>query len=127
MSDCGKEKIKKTGSSAEPKTNVYPWYDPVRTSGSINVNLPKLHKYCKIHNIDKNNIPSYVLDMFRVRTIIRNRAKCRLCRDILESITPTECITCRCGEITIAGGKEFIHRCWTTDRNNIIEMIEYAD
>jgi hypothetical protein len=36
--------------------------------------------------------------------IMRNRAKCALCKDVLESFHETDYVSCRCGEISITGG-----------------------
>lgn len=35
---------------------------------------------------------------------MRNRAKCKLCGDIIESMHPTDYVTCKCGEIAVDGG-----------------------
>lgn len=40
---------------------------------------------------------------------MRNRAKCKLCGDVIESKQRHDYITCSCGEITIDGGKEYRH------------------
>jgi hypothetical protein len=38
---------------------------------------------------------------------MRNRAKCKLCGTIIESLRKEDVITCSCGQITIEGGIEF--------------------
>lgn len=35
---------------------------------------------------------------------MRNRAKCKLCKQILESFTINDLVECNCGEISISGG-----------------------
>ena len=35
---------------------------------------------------------------------MRNRAKCKLCLDIVESFHPTDLCACKCGEIGVYGG-----------------------
>lgn len=35
---------------------------------------------------------------------MKNQAKCRLCRDVIESLALADIVTCSCGEITIWGG-----------------------
>jgi len=40
---------------------------------------------------------------------MRNRAKCRLCNSIIESLTDKDFITCQCYEISISGGKDSFH------------------
>jgi hypothetical protein len=37
---------------------------------------------------------------------MRNRAKCALCKDVLESFHETDYVSCRCGEISISGGMQ---------------------
>ena len=37
---------------------------------------------------------------------MRNRARCRLCQEVIESKVMNEWITCKCEEITINGGTE---------------------
>lgn len=41
---------------------------------------------------------------------MRNRAKCRLCGDILESFHEHDLVQCRCKEIAITGGNYKPHR-----------------
>lgn len=38
---------------------------------------------------------------------MRNRAKCKLCGDILESFHRHDYVTCKCGEISIDGGNDY--------------------
>jgi hypothetical protein len=35
---------------------------------------------------------------------MRNRAKCKLCGDIIESFHPSDSVGCKCGEIAVSGG-----------------------
>jgi len=35
---------------------------------------------------------------------VKNKAKCRLCKSVLESLTVGDYVTCACGEIAIWGG-----------------------
>ena len=37
---------------------------------------------------------------------MRNRAKCKLCEDIIESMHSTDYVNCKCGEIAISGGNQ---------------------
>lgn len=38
---------------------------------------------------------------------MKNRAKCKLCNEILESFYRHDYITCKCGEISIDGGNDY--------------------
>lgn len=51
----------------------------------------------------------------------------RLCKEILVSESVHDFKTCKCGEISVDGGTDYIRRCYTTDRMNIIELSEFVD
>lgn len=55
--------------------------------------------------------------------VVRNRCKCRLCGDVIESKERHEFVRCRCGEIFTDGGTDYIRR-GANDLNNIIDMSE---
>ncbi len=40
---------------------------------------------------------------------MRNRAKCKLCGDILESFHRHDFVACKCGEISIDGGNDYLY------------------
>jgi hypothetical protein len=52
---------------------------------------------------------------------MRNRAKCKLCGDILESFHRYDCVSCRCGEISIDGGNDYC-RCAANDWKNFLRV-----
>ena len=39
---------------------------------------------------------------------MRNRAKCKLCKDIVESFHVHDYVTCSCGEIAVDGGLQYL-------------------
>ena len=45
--------------------------------------------------------------------IIRNRAQCLLCGDIIESISRHDFVTCTCGALSVDGGRSYIRRTFT--------------
>lgn len=51
---------------------------------------------------------------------MKNRAKCKLCLDIIES-TENKMFSCSCGQISIGGGAEKF-RCQAIDWNNFIRI-----
>ena len=53
-----------------------------------------------------------------------NKAKCKLCGDIIESTHVHDFVTCSCGEISVDGGKYYLKRC-AKNLDNIIELSEY--
>lgn len=58
--------------------------------------------------------------------ISRNTARCRLCGDVIESKHRHDFVSCKCGEIFVDGGCDYIRR-GASDLNNIIELSEYAE
>jgi len=50
----------------------------------------------------------------------RNRAKCKLCGDIIESFHSTDYIICKCGEISVAEGAAL--KCGARDYNNFLRV-----
>ena len=45
------------------------------------------------------------------RPIKENKAQCMLCKDILVSKTRHDFWTCKCGNLSVDGGREYIKRC----------------
>lgn len=55
--------------------------------------------------------------------LMKNRAKCRLCNDLIESVHRHDYVTCQCGEISIDGGSgEGYIRCRANDYRNLIRL-----
>jgi hypothetical protein len=52
---------------------------------------------------------------------MRNRAKCRLCKSIIESYHKQDYVVCKCGEIGVDGGIELM-RCIANDWHNFIRV-----
>ena len=52
---------------------------------------------------------------------MKNRAKCRLCNDILESFHRYDFVSCKCGEISIDGGSDHLH-CSAKDWQNFMRI-----
>ncbi len=52
---------------------------------------------------------------------MRNRAKCKLCEDIIESDHVNDYVTCGCGEISVDGGTQYC-RCSARDWSNFIRV-----
>lgn len=42
--------------------------------------------------------------------IIRNRVKCKKCGDIIESKYRHDFVTCKCGAVSVDGGKDYLRR-----------------
>lgn len=55
--------------------------------------------------------------------IIANKAQCKKCGDIVESKHRHDFVHCKCGEIFVDGGKDYLRR-GASDLNNIIDLSE---
>ncbi len=53
--------------------------------------------------------------------IVSNKAQCKICLDIIESMHRHDFKWCRCGQIYVDGGKSYIRR-GAKDLENIIEL-----
>lgn len=51
---------------------------------------------------------------------MKNRAKCKLCNDIIESFHDLDFVECKCKEITVYGGNEL--RCSANDWANFLRV-----
>jgi hypothetical protein len=52
---------------------------------------------------------------------VRNRAKCKLCCDVIESFHRGDYVTCKCDEIAVCGGTEKLE-VFAKDWSNFIRM-----
>jgi hypothetical protein len=52
---------------------------------------------------------------------MRNRAKCKLCKDEIESLTLHDYVSCSCGEISIDGGSQHLG-CHAKDFGNFLRL-----
>lgn len=55
---------------------------------------------------------------------MKNRAKCKLCNDVLESFHEFDYVTCKCGEISISGGSIRLE-CSAKDWKNFARVDEF--
>ena len=51
---------------------------------------------------------------------MKNRAKCKLCQTIIESMHSTDLVLCKCGAISVDGGDGM--RCAANDWNNFLRV-----
>ncbi len=61
--------------------------------------------------------------MQKKMTILKNKAQCALCKDIIESTHRHDFVRCKCGEIFVDGGRDYMRR-GAGDLANIIELSE---
>jgi hypothetical protein len=57
---------------------------------------------------------------------MKNRAKCKLCTDIIESMHRTDYQTCKCGQISLYGGPD-IMECGAIDWANFIRVDDHGN
>lgn len=58
--------------------------------------------------------------------ITRNAAMCQLCLDIIESRHTHDYVSCKCGEISLDGGRSYLRR-RAKDFNNLTDLSEYDE
>ena len=56
--------------------------------------------------------------------IIRNRIRCKLCGDILESEHRHDFKTCKCGACSVDGGHFYLRRAWDPQKGSREDIIE---
>lgn len=56
--------------------------------------------------------------------ILRNRARCKLCDEIIESNYRHDFKSCKCGEISVDGGTSYLRRL-ATSFENLEELSEF--
>ena len=58
-----------------------------------------------------------------MRKIIQNKARCKLCGDVLESTSRHDFKWCKCGVMAVDGGHDYIKRCWKPgyEKDEVIE------
>lgn len=55
------------------------------------------------------------------RRILRNMAQCMVCKQVIESKHVHDFVTCKCGCLSVDGGKDYAKRVG----NGFIELTEY--
>ncbi len=58
--------------------------------------------------------------------IIKNRALCNKCKDIIESKHVHDFVSCKCGAISIDGGKEYLKR-GASDWKDLVDLSEIVE
>jgi hypothetical protein len=57
--------------------------------------------------------------------IKRNRAKCLKCKKIIESKSRHDFVTCKCGNLSVDGGKDYAKRALAGNAETYEELVEY--
>lgn len=61
----------------------------------------------------------------RQERIISNKARCFKCQTLIESKHRHDFVTCKCGAISVDGGKDYLRR--VGDLDNFIELSEVIE
>lgn len=62
--------------------------------------------------------------MIEERYIKHNKARCKNCNDIIESLYRHDFVFCKCGAISIDGGKDYLKRS-SENPEDVEELSEY--
>ncbi len=62
-----------------------------------------------------------------MQKILRNRAKCLVCGDVIESTFRHHYVECSCGNIFVDGGKDYSRIGYRDGEDSYISMVEYAE
>lgn len=54
-----------------------------------------------------------------------NKIRCKRCGDIIESKTVHDFKFCKCGAVSVDGGKEYLRRCFINTEDDYEELSEY--
>lgn len=59
-----------------------------------------------------------------MQRIKKNATRCKICGDVIESKTTHDFETCSCGNVSVDGGHEYLHRCFQA-KDKYEELSEY--
>ena len=63
-----------------------------------------------------------------MKKIIKNSIRCKKCGDIIESKNVHDLVSCKCGNCSVDGGKQYIRRIFTTTpEEDYEELSEFED
>ena len=61
-----------------------------------------------------------------MKKLIRNRARCLKCGEIIESKSVHDFVMCKCGNLHVDGGLEYAKRGYF-EENSLVDMCEYEE
>lgn len=59
--------------------------------------------------------------------IIHNKIKCNYCKQIIESKYRHDFVTCKCGRVSVDGGKDYLKRTFTESSDDYEDLTELRD
>ena len=57
--------------------------------------------------------------------ITRNAAKCLICEEVIESKHVHDFVTCKCGNLSVDGGLEYVKRSCKSVDGDVLDMCDY--
>lgn len=54
-----------------------------------------------------------------------NKIRCKNCGDIIESKTVHDFVTCKCGNVSVDGGKEYLRRSFKNSQEDYEDLSEF--
>lgn len=63
--------------------------------------------------------------MSRAEIILKNKAQCKLCKDIVESKHTHDYVRCRCGAIAVDGGTDYLRRSGKTEDTRDLSEVSF--
>ncbi len=66
-----------------------------------------------------------IQDEIKKNRLVRNRLKCKLCGDVIESKYRHDFVECKCGKVFVDGGLDYMR--WGGDRDQIEDLSEWED
>jgi len=58
-----------------------------------------------------------------LKKIIKNSIRCKKCGDVIESKNVHDLVSCKCGNCSVDGGKQYIRRSFTTTPEEAYEEL----
>lgn len=71
--------------------------------------------------------PEEEAQLGKMPVVLRNRARCRLCDQTLESRHPHDSKKCRCGNLIVDGGLDYVRRGWREGRESFEELSDFDE
>lgn len=60
----------------------------------------------------------------KYKKVIVNKAKCLICNEVIESTSRHDFKTCKCGNLSVDGGTDYIRRGYSS-KDSVQELSEY--
>jgi hypothetical protein len=82
-----------------------------------------MKKYVTDHNKHIDLIKNQTEPDMSKNVILKNRAECNLCKDIIESKHRHDFVSCKCGAIILDGGTDYLRRLGDLEQINDLSVV----